>query len=42
LRETDKSISEISETCGFSSISYFCRTFKNETTLTPLKYRKKP
>ena len=42
LRETNKSISEISEDCGFSSISYFCRTFKNEIGLSPLQYRKKP
>lgn len=42
LQETKKSISEISENCGFSSISYFCRAFKNETSFSPLKYRKKP
>ena len=40
LRETDKSISEISETCGFSSISYFCRIFKSATSYSPLQYRK--
>ncbi len=40
LQETKKSISEISENCGFSSISYFSRAFKNETSFSPLKYRK--
>ena len=40
LREGDASVSEVSESCGFSSISYFCRVFKDETGLTPLKYRK--
>ena len=34
------SVTEISERCGFSSISYFCRTFKDEIGITPLKYRK--
>lgn len=34
------SITEISNRCGFSSVSYFSRIFKEETTLTPLKYRK--
>ena len=34
------SVSEISESCGFSSISYFCRSFRKETGMTPLAYRK--
>lgn len=34
------SISEISDTCGFSSSSYFCQAFKNATGVTPNKYRK--
>ena len=41
LKEGDASVSEVSERCGFSSISYFCRVFKADTGLTPLKYRKK-
>lgn len=41
LKEEDHSISEISEKCGFSSISYFCRVFKEETGMTALSYRKK-
>ena len=40
LRATNKSISQISEDCGFSSISYFCRIFKEDTKMTPLKYKK--
>lgn len=35
------SVTEISNCCGFSSISYFCRVFKEETGMTPLNYRKK-
>lgn len=35
------SISDVSERCGFSSISYFCRVFKGDTGLTPLQYRKR-
>lgn len=34
------SVGEISERCGFCSISYFCRIFKAETKQTPLQYRK--
>ncbi len=34
-------ISEISEKCGFSSISYFCQVFKRSTGITPSEYRKK-
>ena len=41
LAETELSISEISNRCGFGSISYFCRVFKEHTGLTPLQYRKK-
>lgn len=41
LKEEDISVSHVSNSCGFSSISYFSRVFKNETGLTPLAYRKK-
>ncbi len=37
---SDKSVTEISEDCGFSSISYFSRAFKNETGMTPMQYKK--
>lgn len=40
LSESDLSITEISESCGFSSISYFSRAFKNETGVSPLQYKK--
>lgn len=40
LTKTNLSITEISEKCGFSSVSYFCRVFKEQTGITPLKYRK--
>ena len=34
------SINEISEKCGFSSLSYFCQIFKKYTNMTPSEYRK--
>jgi len=40
LMHTDLSVGEISEKCGFGSISYFCRFFKQDTHLTPLQYRR--
>ena len=41
LREGKLSVTEISEVCGFSSISYFSRSFKNETGVSPLQYKKR-
>ena len=41
LIKEKSSVSEISEKCGFSSISYFCQVFKADTGLSPLRYRKK-
>ena len=41
LWEADLSVTEISESCGFSSISYFSRAFKNETGVSPLQYKKR-
>ncbi len=40
LESSDISISEISETVGFSSQSYFIESFKKKTRLSPLAYRK--
>ena len=37
---TDFNIGEISSRCGFSSQSYFCRVFKDESGMTPLQYQK--
>jgi AraC-like DNA-binding protein len=40
LRGSDKSVSEISELCGFSKSSYFIQLFKKNEHTTPLQYRK--
>lgn len=34
------SVSEVSEKCGFTNVSYFCAIFKKVTGLSPLEYRK--
>lgn len=39
LTKEKASVTEISNRCGFSSVSYFSRVFKRETGITPLKYR---
>jgi len=40
LRETEKSVTEISIEVGYNSIANFNKTFKATTGLSPLKYRK--
>lgn len=40
LNGTDFSIEEIARKMGFSSVSYYSRTFKKLKGITPLKYRK--
>ena len=40
LRETGDSINEISAACGFEDQSWFSKTFKNHTGISPCKYRK--
>ncbi len=40
LLETNKSIHQISEECGFSSPNYFCLIFKKKELLSPAAYRK--
>ena len=40
LRAADVPISEISYSSGFNNMSYFLRTFKRRTGLTPSQYRK--
>lgn len=40
LKKENTSITEVSERCGFSSVSYFCRVFKESIGKTPLRYRK--
>ena len=39
LISSQLSVSEISDSLGFSSVSYFTRVFKNITNLTPSSYR---
>ena len=39
LVETDYSIREISDLCGYNSEVHFMRQFKNKTTATPSEYR---
>ncbi len=41
LKNTDKSISYISNVCGYKNQSYFSYVFKNCTGITPLEYRKR-
>ncbi|MGI6344578.1 MAG: helix-turn-helix domain-containing protein [Bacillota bacterium] len=40
LRETDLTISAISQECGFESPSYFSATFRRETGYSPSAYRR--
>ncbi len=40
LRETARTVLEISEDCGFSSPSYFSKVFREMTGQTPKEYRK--
>ncbi len=39
LQNSDATIGEVSEKCGFCSISYFGRVFKDETGMTPRQYK---
>lgn len=41
LESTDKSVKEIAELCGFTSINYFYTYFKKKIGLTPQLYREK-
>ncbi len=40
LTKTDMSVGDVSDRCGFSSVSYFCRVFKENMGVSPLKYKK--
>ena len=40
LKNTSLSVSDIGEKIGFSDANYFIRIFKNETGISPLKFRK--
>lgn len=39
LKNTSQTATDIGLLCGFSSFSSFCKAFKEQTGLTPLKYR---
>lgn len=39
LLKTDKNIQEISTLCGFNSLSYFSKFFKDVYNVSPIKYR---
>lgn len=39
MLSSDLNLEEIALQCGFSSLSYFCRVFKQQTALTPHQYR---
>ena len=41
LSETEKSMSEIAELCGYSSANYFSLIFKRSIGISPREYRKK-
>ena len=41
LLNTDKSVTEISELCGFENVSYFIATYRKIKGLTPLQARNK-
>lgn len=38
--EPETLISEVSDRCGFSNVSYFCAVFKKKTGVSPLTYKK--
>jgi len=40
LIQTDKSISEISDLCGYRSSSHFCKVFKDQLGQSPYQYKK--
>ncbi len=40
LSNTESSGMVISQLCGYQSVEHFCRQFKNETGITPIKFRK--
>lgn len=40
LMETDASVSEIAEQCGYENLEHFSRQFKKIKKVSPQKYRK--
>lgn len=41
LTTTNMKIGDICEAVGYTNLSYFCKTFRNEYGVTPEKYREK-
>lgn len=41
LRNTDRTVTEIAERCGFSSYNYFCSVFRRAVGLSPGAFRKR-
>ena len=39
LTNTDQTVTEIAESCGFHTTTYFCSVFKKQFGISPLKYR---
>jgi AraC-like DNA-binding protein len=39
LKNTNESVADISEACGFETPAYFCIVFKKKMNMTPLQYR---
>ncbi len=39
LQDTNKTVSQIAEECGYDQTNYFCKMFKNTVGQTPLQYR---
>jgi AraC-like DNA-binding protein len=39
LRQTDKTVSEVAYSCGFSDPKYFSRCFKQTMNLSPTEYK---
>ena len=40
IRETDQSITSISQDMGFSTVYYFSNLFKKEYKMSPIEYRR--
>lgn len=40
LLDTQHTISEVAELCGFGSLTHFHRTFKHATNMTPMQFKK--
>jgi len=41
LTTGESAVSEVSERCGFSGVSYFCQVFKKQNGISPSEYRKR-